>query len=308
MSLFLVPATRENLEQSIERSVDIKLAIKHLGNDFVKKITLQSGLEGIRCWAVTKNSKKLFSDLTSGDEVLLTEKGTGLFTHYGIVVGKIQNETLGKELWPITGDNPWKYIYFLANVQRIKIPKKELVVKLGYQETYTVSGSIKAKNDNYGSLGTISKSYKIPVFEHIAEENEDKDYSAINVQTTGSRRVGHQKFSKLVKRNYGHKCAICEISESEFLVAGHISTWADDKENRINPTNGICLCPLHDKAFEYGYISLTDNYQLIINNRMNTDSILFEKLDEFRNKVINLPENSPPDIGLLAKHRHKHGF
>jgi len=106
MSLFLVPATRENLEQSIERSVDIKLAIKHLGNDFVEKIILQSGLEGIRCWAVTKNSKKFFSDLSSGDEVLLTEKGTGLFTHYGIVVGKVQNKALGKELWPIVGDNP----------------------------------------------------------------------------------------------------------------------------------------------------------------------------------------------------------
>ena len=116
MSLFLVPATRENLEQSIERSVDVKLAKKHLGNDFVEKIILQSGLEGIRCWAVTKNRKKFFSDLTSGDEVLLTEKGTGLFTHYGIVVGKVINESLGNELWPIVGDNPWEYIYFLMNL------------------------------------------------------------------------------------------------------------------------------------------------------------------------------------------------
>jgi len=308
MSLFLVPATRENLEQSIEKSVSLDVAIKSLGQDFVNEILRHSGNEGIRCWAVTKNSKKFFTDISLGDEVLLTEKGTGLFTHYGIVVGKVHNINFGKELWPIVGKNPWEYIYFLANIQHINISKKELVVKLGYQETYTVSGSIKAKNDNYGSIGTISKNYEIPVFDHIAESNEDKDYSAINIQSSGSRRQGHQKFSKVVKENYGHQCAVCGITETEFLIAGHISTWAEDEKNRLNPSNGICLCSLHDKAFEHGFISINNKYQIVVNSNTNKKSILFKELEKFHKKTIKLPKKNNPDIQLLLKHQKKHNF
>ena len=51
MSLLLVPATRENLEKSIEKSVDVSFAKKYLSPDFVDEILKFSGIEGIRCWA-----------------------------------------------------------------------------------------------------------------------------------------------------------------------------------------------------------------------------------------------------------------
>jgi hypothetical protein len=43
MSLLLVPATRDNLEKSIEKSVDISFAVKFLELEFINEIIRISG-------------------------------------------------------------------------------------------------------------------------------------------------------------------------------------------------------------------------------------------------------------------------
>ncbi len=83
--------------------------------------------------------------------------------------------------------------------------------------------------------------------------------------TTGSQvrelavRIGQNKFSQHVKSNYGYRCCFpeCEITGSEFLIAGHIARWADKPELRGEVSNGLSLCLLHDKAFELGLFTLT---------------------------------------------------
>lgn len=308
MSLLLVPATRENLEKSIENSVDVSFAKQYLSTEFVEEILKYSGIEGIRCWALTKNRLNIFNDIKNGDEVLLTEKGTGRFTHYGVIVGKIQNVDFGNALWPIVGDNPWENIYFLANITKINIDKGKLVTDLGYADNFAVPGAIKVEETKYLNLGTISQLFEIPVFQNVAETNEDKDFSGENIQATGTRRVGHSKFSKDVKTNYEYTCAICGITETEFLVAGHISSWAEDAENRLNPQNGICLCSLHDKAFEHGYIGLSDDFKVLINDKVNKNAPLYENLKNYENSTIRLPRIGQPDINFLKKHRQKHNL
>lgn len=308
MSLLLVPATRENLEKSIEKSVDVSFAKQHLPSDFVDEILKFSGIEGIRCWALTKNRITIFNDIKNGDEVLLTEKGTGHFTHYGIIIGKTQNIDFGNALWPIVGNNPWENIYFLANITKTNIDKRKLVTDLGYAENFTVPGVIKVDDTKYINLVTISQYFEIPVFENVAETNEDKDFSGKNIQAIGTKRVGHSKFSKDVKTNYEYTCAICGITEIEFLVAGHISSWAEDHENRLNPQNGICLCSLHDKAFEHGYIGLSDEFRVIVNPKVNRQSSLYSNLKNYENKPIRRPQTGQPDINFLKKHRKKHNL
>lgn len=308
MSLLLVPATRENLEKSIEKSVDVSFARQYLSTDFVDEILKFSGNEGIRCWALTKNRLTIFNDIKNGDEVLLTEKGTGRFTHYGVIVGKTQNVDFGNALWPIVGDSPWENIYFLANITKINIDKGKLVTDLGYADNFAVPGAIKVDDTKYLNLGTISQLFEIPVFENVAETNEDKDFSGENIQATGTRRVGHSKFSKDVKTNYEYTCAICGITETEFLVAGHISSWAEDPENRLNPKNGICLCSLHDKAFEHGYIGLSDEFKVIVNPKVNKSAPLYGNLKNHENNSMRIPKAGKPDIIFLKKHRKKHNL
>lgn len=81
-------------------------------------------------------------------------------------------------------------------------------------------------------------------------------------------RVNQNFFRQMVLANYGGKCALTGIDLSELLVASHIIPWAANKEERLNPANGICLSALYDKAFDCGLISFLDNGQVIFSDRL----------------------------------------
>ncbi|MEY4384239.1 MAG: hypothetical protein RI995_1781, partial [Bacteroidota bacterium] len=152
-SLVLVPGTRENLETSIEKSVDIKFAIEHLGEEFVNYLLSKAG--GIFCWAVTKNSLGFFEKLKENDDVLISEKRTNKFTHHGKVIAKTRSSSFGNSLWPISGENPWEYIYFLSNIKLTNISKNELLRDLGYDNADNLSGSRIVREENYNNLKRI---------------------------------------------------------------------------------------------------------------------------------------------------------
>lgn len=306
MGLLLLPATRENLEKSIEKSVDKDIVNNYLTKDFINEIIRYSGIEGIRCWATTKSNVSFFEQIKIGDEVLLSEKNTGLFTHYGVVIGKTENTQFGKSLWSYVNNKPWEYIYFLANITCIQIDKATFVQEIGYSEKFTVPGPLRVEDSTYSQMGSVSSKYDIPVRDSVAEVDERTDYSTEDIECFGKRRDGHNRFSKRIKGNYNYKCCICGITEPEFLVASHISAWAEDKENRLNPKNGLCLCSFHDKAFEYGYIGFSDDYRMLINKNVLKESVVFKQLLYFNGRKLILPSNDMPSIELLKKHRTKH--
>lgn len=88
-------------------------------------------------------------------------------------------------------------------------------------------------------------------------------------------RVNQNVFRQIVIANYSGKCAITGIDLPELLFASHIIPWAKNEHERLNPENGICLSALYDKAYDRGLISITENYQILISNKLkkkkNTD-------------------------------------
>src|SRR5215210_951153 len=71
-------------------------------------------------------------------------------------------------------------------------------------------------------------------------------------------RVGQREFSNLVQENYGTKCCFpdCDVRERTFLRGSHIARWADAPELRGDVANGLCLCLMHDQAFERGLFTV----------------------------------------------------
>ena len=185
MSLLLVPAKRENIEQSIENPVDLSFSNNYLNENFIDNILHRSGNEGIRCWAVTKPKKKLFTEIANGDRVLLTEKGTGLFTHLGTIIGKTQNADFGNALWPYKREYPWEYIYFITDIEKVKLDKKQLIKKLGYDESYTVPGPIMTNWDgdieSANIFGTVDLTRAFRSLNDIVIKAIAKDPQALNL-------------------------------------------------------------------------------------------------------------------------------
>ena len=81
----------------------------------------------------------------------------------------------------------------------------------------------------------------------------------IDVRRSVKTRVNQDFFRRMVLASYENKCALTDIEAPELLIASHIVPWAENKDVRTAPQNGICLNALHDRAFEEGYLISTMN-------------------------------------------------
>jgi putative restriction endonuclease len=73
-----------------------------------------------------------------------------------------------------------------------------------------------------------------------------------DVMRTTKARIGQQFFRTSVLANCANRCCISGLNIPALLVASHISPWAVDSHNRLNPSNGLCLSSLHDAALTKG--------------------------------------------------------
>lgn len=113
-------------------------------------------------------------------------------------------------------------------------------------------------------------------FEGTTIENKYRDYirdipetilgeSRLSVVKT---RVNQSVFRQIVLANYDNQCALTGIDLPELLVASHIIPWARNKDERLNPANGICLSSLYDKAFDRGLISFDEKFRVIFSKKL----------------------------------------
>lgn len=81
-------------------------------------------------------------------------------------------------------------------------------------------------------------------------------------ETVVKTRVNQSFFRSTVLSSYNLKCCITGLAIPDLLVASHILPWAKNKENRVNPHNGLCLNSIHDKAFDRGFITVTPEFKV----------------------------------------------
>jgi len=118
-------------------------------------------------------------------------------------------------------------------------------------------------------------------------------------------RVNQIFFRNTVLASYDFRCCITGISIPELLIASHIKPWAVDKNNRLNPQNGICLNALHDKAFDKGLITITPDYCIRISKKLeqHVDNYSSQQFFlPFFNKKIALPQRFLPNKDFLEYH------
>jgi len=113
-------------------------------------------------------------------------------------------------------------------------------------------------------------------------------------------------FRDSVLASYKYTCSFCNLAMPEMLCASHIIPWSKNTEKRADPRNGICLCTFHDRAFDRGLITVDEDFQIVISNRVRKiktsplHDIGFIKL---HGSKILFPERFIPDIDALRYHR-----
>ena len=118
-------------------------------------------------------------------------------------------------------------------------------------------------------------------------------------------RRGQDFFRRAVLASYGGKCCISDLAEPGLLLASHIVPWAKDVENRLNPSNGLCLSALHDRAFDLGLLGVNADYRIRVSPMLNNQSanaLTQAWLLDLEGTPIRLPERFLPDREFLSWH------
>lgn len=110
--------------------------------------------------------------------------------------------------------------------------------------------------------------------EPLPAESQREQVSPVTVETgwqlaTIRSRIGQTAFSKAIKKLYGGVCCFPggTVNDARFLVGAHIARWTDNESLRGNLGNGLCLCLMHDRAFELGIFTLDEQFRVVVNPR-----------------------------------------
>lgn len=157
----------------------------------------------------------------------------------------------------------------------------------------------------------ILANYKGKKFESLSELNDEEiEIEGLEREAIIKARVNQSFFRKTILAAYNSTCCITGINKSELLIASHIIPWATNKELRVNPTNGLCLNALHDKAFDNGLIAIRpEDYSLILSSELKEKKYFSPSCEsnfiKYEGKQIILPDKFLPSREFLDYHYNK---
>jgi putative restriction endonuclease len=75
----------------------------------------------------------------------------------------------------------------------------------------------------------------------------------------------------------------------------------------MNPRNGMCMCVLHDKAFDRGLMSITDNYKVLLSasiKKLSNELAVQRGFLPYDGIEVRLPNKFIPDKQYIKFHRN----
>lgn len=142
----------------------------------------------------------------------------------------------------------------------------------------------------------------------MIEESDElsvEDFTGETRQALTTQRLKQHFFRRAVLSSYRGRCCMSGLTDSRLLIASHIVPWSSDKANRLNPSNGLCLSALHDRAFDKGLICLADDFTVVISDDLKrcSDTFVKDVLLPLNGIKIELPERFAPEPAFVAWHR-----
>lgn len=147
-----------------------------------------------------------------------------------------------------------------------------------------------------------------PVSAPESDETFDlNDYSGETRQVLTEQRIKQNFFRRAVLASYRGRCCMSGLSDARLLIASHIVPWSKDKANRLNPSNGLCLSAIHDRAFDKGLITLTDDLRIVLSGalRNSVDQFAIEVFSCLDGEKIQMPERFVPNLDFISRHRNE---
>ncbi|MGH6869569.1 MAG: hypothetical protein ACREDA_12020 [Methylocella sp.] len=158
MNIFLVPAPPENIRMTLVGQVDFERAAKYLDDETADDLVATlGGRFPFHCFATTEGNRRRYERMHPHDELLFAETGTGHFTWRGQVKTKFENDRLGGDLWPSSGNTgiqksrgnkPWRLIYVVDEIEKIQLDKHRALQAFGFKTPRDELGGLRRVPDH----------------------------------------------------------------------------------------------------------------------------------------------------------------
>ena len=155
------------------------------------------------------------------------------------------------------------------------LPRKTLTHYEGEKRDYYLSLYNLTIGEIAPRMGTLVKA------ETIIEEIEDTSIlHGGEKETIIKARINQSAYRDLLIKKYG-KCCLCGMSNQKLLIASHIKPWAkSDPIEKTDDSNGLLLCPNHDKLFDSGLISFNSDGSVIVSKALSKEDCKLLNINE----------------------------
>lgn len=118
-------------------------------------------------------------------------------------------------------------------------------------------------------------------------------------------RIGQGQFRDDVLALWNSTCPITKVDIPGLLIASHIVSWqlSNDQE-KLDKFNGLPLSPDVDKLFDKGFISFSDEGEILIHKSISTTLLDQLGIDQSK-RIESLKADNLP---YLKRHRELYGF
>jgi len=161
-------------------------------------------------------------------------------------------------------------------------------------------------NDNWEELIFQSEQllsrYSNESIDAVLEDEEQFQRVGLEKERFVKTRVNQKFFRDAVLASYDYTCAITGINTPDLLNASHIMPWSKNNKERLNPRNGICLNTLHDRAFDRGFITINEDYQVLVSSKLKRNDSIDRFFFAYDKLHITQPDKFSPNKDFLKYH------
>ncbi len=99
-----------------------------------------------------------------------------------------------------------------------------------------------------------------------------KDFGSNGHMGSAYVRAKQNEFRNILLHQY-EQCLFCKFNLDRWMVGAHIVPYntmrEKDPRNAMHPSNGLLLCRMCDTAFEYGHVTVEEDYNITVSDYLS---------------------------------------
>ena len=260
--LFLVGINTDELMNNFEETVQSKVSLPKQNEDG----------ERVSVWGLrpTQGNEEIWMNVRRNDLVLFVKDNQCVAKC--VVSNTFRDSGVGSRLWKDSGGRTVCDLLIVFNHvtplnldlqdSRVRLINPMMLDEYHFPIKQIDQDMAYALSQAYGDLENA--------LDNISDDQLEQDTSNVDVRLVKANttvRKGQGRFREKVMENYHSTCAVCEISEPALVEASHVLPIRNI-ESAGDVENGVCLCVLHHRMLDKGYICFDFDYNLILSDNM----------------------------------------